>query len=143
MSAETDIRKVLHDRVIAVSKKDAARAVSYFDDEIVAFDLAPPLAVRGAEAMDPAKLQEWFDTWEGPINLTFDQLDVRTAGDLAVAYGFVHMTGRRTDHSNTDVWYRMSAILIRRADSWKIVHDHQSFPTKMDGSGKSASDLKP
>jgi ketosteroid isomerase-like protein len=75
--------------------------------------------------------------------MTFDQLDTRVSGDLAVGFGFLHMSGRRTDGSVTDVWARLTVGLERRSGEWRIVHEHQSFPTRMDGSGKSATDLKP
>lgn len=143
MSDETAIRKRLNDRASAIGDKDAQAGLRYYGEDVVNFDLAPPLAQRGREAMDPAELQGWFDTWDGPIGLEFDQLEVRATGDLAFAFGFLHMTGKRTDGSDTDIWARFTACLERRASEWMIVHEHQSFPTRMDGSGKSASDLRP
>jgi ketosteroid isomerase-like protein len=117
--------------------------VGFYSDDVVNFDLAPPLAYRGPEATDPAELQGWFDSWDGPIGLAFDQLTIRVDGGLAVAFGLLHMTGLRTDGSETDVWVRFTASLERSSGRWKITHEHQSFPTRMDGSGMSASDLKP
>ena len=143
MSDETAIRKRLEERALVIGARDARAALRYYSDDVVNFDLAPPLAQRGREATDPAELQGWFDTWDGPIGLEFDQLDVRAAGDLAFAFGLLHMTGKRTDGSDTDIWARFTACLERRSGAWMIVHEHQSFPTMMDGSGKSASDLRP
>jgi ketosteroid isomerase-like protein len=143
MSNETAIRTRLEERARVIGDRNAEAALSYYSDDVVNFDLAPPLAQRGREATDPTELQGWFDTWEGPIGLEFDQLDIRATGDLAFAFGFLHMTGKRTDGSETDIWARFTACLERRSGEWMIVHEHQSFPTRMDGSGKSASDLQP
>ena len=143
MSDEIAIRERLEERARAIGNKDAKAAVGYYADEVVNFDLAPPLAHRGREATDPAALQGWFDTWDGPITLEFSQLKVRATGDLGVAFGFLHMAGKRTDGFNTDIWARFTACLERQSGEWMIVHEHQSFPTMMDGSGKSASDLRP
>jgi ketosteroid isomerase-like protein len=143
MSDEVEIQKLLDERARTLSDKNAEAAVGYYSSDVVNFDLAPPLAYRGREATDPTELQGWFDTWDGPIGLAFDQLEIRIADNLAFAFGFLHMTGRRTDGSDTDVWARITVGLERRSGSWKIVHEHQSFPTRMDGSGKSASDLRP
>ena len=143
LSDETAIRTQFEERARALYNKDAKAAVRHYADDIVNFDLAPPLAQRGREATDPAVLQGWFDSWDWPIGMAFEQVQVRVAGDLAFAFGFLHMTGGRTDGSLTDVWARFTVCLERRGDEWKIVHEHQSFPTKMDGSEKSASDLKP
>jgi ketosteroid isomerase-like protein len=143
MSHETAIRERLEERARIIGNKDASAAVGYYAAQIVNFDLAPPLAQRAREATDPAELQAWFDTWDGRIELAFDQLEVRATGDLGWAFGFLRMTGKRTDGSITDIWARFTACLERQAGEWMIVHEHQSFPTMMDGSGKSASDLRP
>jgi hypothetical protein len=64
--------------------------------------------------------------WDGPIGVALDQLTIRTVADLAYAYGFLHLTGRRTDGSDTDVWARITVCLERRMTKWMIVHEHQS-----------------
>ena len=143
MSDEIAIRERLEERARVIGNKDAKAAVGYYAGEVVNFDLAPPLAHRGREATEPAALQGWFDTWDGPITLEFSQLEVRATGGLGVAFGFLHMSGKRTDGSNTDIWARFTACLEHQAGEWMIVHAHPSFPTMMDGSGKSASDLRP
>jgi ketosteroid isomerase-like protein len=143
MSDETAIRALLEKRAAVIGNKDARAAVGFYSDDIVNFDLAPPLAQCGVAATDPAELQGWFDTWDGSITLEFQQLKVRVAGDLGLAFGFLHMMGKRSDGSHTDIWARFTVGLERRSGQWMIVHEHQSFPTMMDGSGKSASDLRP
>jgi ketosteroid isomerase-like protein len=65
MSDEIAIRERLEERARVIGNKDAKAAAGYYADEVVNFDLAPPLAHRGREATDPAALQGWFDTWDG------------------------------------------------------------------------------
>jgi ketosteroid isomerase-like protein len=143
MSDDAAIRELLAQRARAIQDKDAVQALRWYAPNIVNFDLAPPLAQRGHEATDPSVLQSWFDTWNGPIGIAFDPFEVRTAGDLALTFGFLHLTGKRTDGSYTDIWARFTIGLERHGGAWRIMHEHQSFPTLMDGSEKSASDLKP
>ena len=143
MSDEAEVRELLGARAERIRRRDAGGAVSFYAEDVVHFDLAPPLAYRGREATDPAELQAWFDTWNGPVGLSFRDLEVRVGGDVALTYGLLHMTGLRTDGSHTDVWVRITVGLERRAGRWSIVHEHQSFPTRMDGSGLSADDLAP
>jgi PhnB protein len=143
MSDDVAILEVLNQRAQAIHRKDAAAAVGFYGDDVVNFDLAPPLAYRGKAATDPSELQSWFDTWTSPIEVSFAQMEVKCSGDLAFAYGLMHMTGERTGGTRTDNWVRSTFGLQRQGGIWKIVHEHQSFPTKMDGSGLSASDLTP
>lgn len=143
LSVEAEIRNLLEARALCIRDKDAEAALRFYAEDVVNFDLAPPLAFRGREATNPAELRGWFQTWDGSIGLALDQLEIRASGNLAFAYGLLHMTGRRTDRSETDVWARFTVGLERRSGEWMIVHEHQSFPTRMDGSGMSASDLQP
>ena len=143
MSDAEMVRKLLKEHAVSTGDKNTQAALSAYAPDVVTFDIDPPLAHRGGDSTDPAKWQSWFDTWDGPIAVELDQLDVRTYGDLACAYGFIHMVGERTDGSYTDMWARVTTCLERRAGAWMIVHEHQSFPTMMDGSGKAASGLKP
>lgn len=103
MSEEAEIRALIEERANAIRNKDAIAAVVFYSDDVVNFDLAPPLAFRGDEATDPRELQVWFDSWAGPIGLSFDQLIIRFSGDVAFAHGLLHMTGLRTDSTETDV----------------------------------------
>ena len=69
MSDEAEIRNLLEARARCIHDKDAEGALRFYADDIVNFDLAPPLAYRGADALNPAGLREWFDTWDGPIGM--------------------------------------------------------------------------
>lgn len=143
MSSKAEIRSLLEIRAGHIHDKNAEGALEYYGEDVVNFDLAPPLAYRGSEAINPAGLREWFDSWNGPIGLTFDQLEIRVTNDLGFAFGFMHLVGKRTDGSETNVWARITVGLERRSGGWKIIHEHQSFPTMMDGTEKSATHLQP
>lgn len=92
MFDEVAILEILNDRAQAIRRKDATAAIGFYGDDVVNFDLAPPLAYRGKEVTDPAELQSWFDTWTSPIEMSFAQMKVLCTGDLALAYGLMHMT---------------------------------------------------
>jgi ketosteroid isomerase-like protein len=111
--------------------------------DTVIFDLAPPLRLKGSDALDPKALEDWFATWTGPIGLEHRDLDVTVAGDLAFAHGLLHLTGSRTSGEQTDVWVRQTFCLRRVNGAWRIVHEHASVPFYMDGSYRAAVDLKP
>ncbi|WP_353042277.1 nuclear transport factor 2 family protein [Mesorhizobium sp. M1423] len=53
------------------------------------------------------------------------------------------MTGIKTDGTKVDSWSRRTIVLRRIAGSWKIIHEHASFPMAMDGSGRAVTDLLP
>lgn len=53
------------------------------------------------------------------------------------------MRGIKKDGGPVDSWNRRTVVLKRSDHGWKIVHDHNSYPMKMDGSGLAATDLTP
>jgi len=75
------IRSILGDRTNAMFGKVPDLALAAFAADVVSYDLAPPLQYVGT---DKARLQAWFDTWDGPIGTAFGELEVEVSGDLAV-----------------------------------------------------------
>lgn len=143
MSTEEEIKVVLEGRRLAVARKDASASVRSYSDDMVLFDLAPPLAQPRSDARDPTRAERWFDTWDGPIETELRDLVVKANGDVAFAFALLHMSGKRSDASEGDFWSRTTICLERRDGEWQIVHEHNSFPMLMDGSGKAATDLRP
>jgi PhnB protein len=115
-------------------------AVKHLADDLVSYDLDPPLQHIGLRR---ESMLEWFDTWDGPIALAMADLTVEIGGDVAFAHGLAHMTGTKKDGAAVDLWMRCTAGLRRSGGAWKITHQHASVPFYMDGSFKAAVDLKP
>ncbi|ESZ87617.1 MAG: glyoxalase [Blastomonas sp. CACIA14H2] len=143
MTAEDEIRRMLDHRRAAISAKAADASIEHYAQDVILFDLAPPLAQSSSDAKDPAQAQQWFDTWDGAIATEITDLVVKAEGDTAFAFGLLHMSGNRTDSSQSEFWFRTTVCLERRNGQWRIVHEHNSFPMLMDGSGKAATDLQP
>ncbi|QQP91816.1 nuclear transport factor 2 family protein [Skermanella sp. TT6] len=137
------IRTVLRDRAGAIRAKDAGGALAAFAADAVTFDLAPPLAKAGPDALDWSDLEDWFATWRGPIGYELADFSVAVDGDHACCHGFVRISGTKTDGEEVSVWARQTLFLRRFTPSWLIVHEHTSVPFHMDGSYRAAVDLKP
>ena len=137
---EAGIRRILEDRRNALRAKDAEAFVAHDAPDILSYDLAPPLATRGA---DLVAIRSWLGTWDGPIELDFRDLKIDVADSLAVSTGLSHMRGTKTDGSRVDLWVR-ATMAYRKVDGrWSVVHEHVSVPFRMDGSERAALDLKP
>jgi len=149
MTTETEttvleqIRALLNDRAAAITAKDARRAVAHYASEAVSFGLAPPLRFAGDEVHDPAGLESWFQTWDGPIGYDIGEPVIEAGSDVAFCHGLTHMTGTKTDGTQVDLWFRSTVGLRRTAADWQITHEHDSTPFYMDGSGRAATDLRP
>jgi len=100
---EAQIRNVLADRTYALFGKNADLAVKHLANDVVSFDLAPPLQLAGTDARDKTSIQQWFDTWQGPISWANHDLTIEIGCDIAFAHALGHLTGTKTDGTAADV----------------------------------------
>jgi ketosteroid isomerase-like protein len=140
---ETEIRALIGERAAAMRDKDAARAVATLAAEIVAFELAPPLALASEQARDEAALASWLGAWDGPLGIEVRDLHIAASGDVGWSRSLNRLHGRLKDGRDVDMWIR-STLGFRKIDgAWQIAHGHSSVPFLMDGSYRAALDLKP
>jgi ketosteroid isomerase-like protein len=137
------ITELLDAFAAALRAKDARAAIACYAEDVVAYDLAPPLRLESAAMHDPAYVQQWFDTWASPIVSDGRDVEIAVGGDVAYAYGLRHMTGTKRDGEQVDLWFRATAAFRRERGQWKITHVHNSVPFAMDGSHRALLDLKP
>ena len=139
-SDKEDISALLDTVVKAVHDKDAGAVVAQFDPDAVIFDLAPPLSHR----VDQQGWQDWFNTWEGPVERKSQDLNFTVMGDLAVVHGLYHESAISRDGGQPAEWWMRTTVALRRdTGRWKIIHEHTSVPYYMDGSLRAATDLRP
>ena len=140
---QTAILELLRSRERAVHSGDAEAAIADVMAGAAIYDLPPPLAYNhdAGEAVDG--LNGWFSTWNGPVSAELHNPEVQISGDLAAVWGLSRMRGDKKGQGPTDIWFRTSVILRRTRTGWEIIHEHNSVPLKMDGSGAAAVDLKP
>jgi ketosteroid isomerase-like protein len=82
---------------------------------------------------DPAALEQWFSTWDGPISSVGKDMHIRAGDDVAYAFALRHMTGRKNSGDIVDLWFRATATMVKENGDWKITHIHNSVPFAMDG----------
>lgn len=142
---EQEILTLLREQEAAVGRGDAAGAIAALADDVVCYDLPPPLEYRGDAARDEEGLDRWFATWEDGVAVELADPVVLVERDLAVVFGLTRMRGKKKDGGAgpVDAWNRRTVVLRRREGRWRIVHEHQSYPMRMDGSDKVALDLHP
>jgi len=141
-SDEAAIRALVARWTSALRAKDIGALMACYTPDILVYDLAPPLLLRGADAYRESWAQ-WFETFRGPVGLEVRDLEIRTSGDLAFGTSLNRIGGSRTNGEETDVWARATAGYRKIDGRWLVAHEHVSVPFYMDGSLKAAVDLKP
>jgi ketosteroid isomerase-like protein len=138
-----DILALLRAQEDAVARGDAAGVVAPLSSNLVTYDLPPPLEYRGARGPYAEGLEQWFATWNGPVTVKLADPTVVVEGDLAVVFGLSRMRGYKKEGGPFDGWNRRTIVLSRTEGTWRIIHEHSSYPLEMDGSGRAATNLQP
>ena len=136
------IRQLLNDWKVAFEAKDVDRVMAYYppNDEIVTYDLMPPLEFAGQDSYR----QSWiafFGAIEGQPKLEHKDVQVKCSSDVGFAYGMTRIAGRMGGH-DVDMWIRDTKCLRKIDGQWLFVHDHLSVPMDF-ASGKACTELKP
>lgn len=140
--SETDIRALIEDRIAAIRGKDAERAIAALSDDIVAFELAPPLAVQADKARDADAFGKWLAGFSA-IDVEVRDLKIEVDGNIGFAHALHHLVATRSDGRSVAMWMR-STLGVRREDGgWKIAHAHTSVPFTMDNGFRAAVNLQP
>ena len=87
MDEESAVRALLDRYTAAIKGKDASATIACYADDIVAYDLAPPLAMGPKTVRDPQEIQQWFDTWATPIDTSSRDLKIIVTGGDGDGYG--------------------------------------------------------
>jgi PhnB protein len=138
-TVETELREVIEGWADALREKDATGVLSHQTEDFVQFALAPPLR---AEALDRQGLEDWFSSWEGPIDYEIRDQTITTADDVAFSSSLNRMRATSTDGEQTDLWFRQTLCFCKVSGTWKLAHEHDSVPFDMED-GRAAIDLKP
>ena len=126
-AAEQELRDLVAERVAAVHAKDAGTLAAHPADDVITFDVLPPLNSRGKEVV-VEHMQAWFDGYPGDIGYEVSQLEVAADGDLGFCSFLYHVNGTLTSGDEVDMWVRATLCCRRIDGNWRIVHDHESVP---------------
>ncbi|MBO6636940.1 MAG: SgcJ/EcaC family oxidoreductase [Roseitalea sp.] len=119
--------------------KDVDAIVGCYAPDAVIYSLAPPLR----DAIDRDGIAAWLETWDGPIRIDAQDVELVVGGDIACTTALNRMRGTKTNGTKEDIWFRTTMCFQKIDGAWRIAHDHSSVPFYMDGSLKAAVDLKP
>jgi ketosteroid isomerase-like protein len=91
-SAEQELRQLVEERVAAVGAKDPAPLANRQHPELIAFNVVPPLQLRGKAAV-AEQTQAWFDAYASDIGYEVRELHLTAEGDVGFCSFLYHVSG--------------------------------------------------
>jgi uncharacterized protein (TIGR02246 family) len=140
-SSDDELRALFEERARAMGAKDIERVMALYAPDVVYFDLVPPLAYTGADALR-ARFLDWFPRWRGPIGQQIHQLAAGADDRIATAHMLVRAHGTLQDGRAVDYFVRVTNSCARSDGGWLITHEHVSLPVDM-STGRARMDLTP
>ena len=141
-SPERDrVRQLVLDRAQAVLDRDIEGATAANAEDIVTFDVLPPLRNAGAGGVR-GRTARWFGGYTQGPGYEVRDLEVVAGDEVAFAYYLYRVSGTLSDGGKVGMWVRATLGLQKRAGEWAIVHEHDSVPFDPE-SGRALIDLEP
>src|SRR5215469_15937591 len=140
-AAAKEIRSWLDRWTKAFTKQDVDSIMALYADDIIAYDVVPPLQYVGKDAYR-GDYQQFLSQYEGNLRVEVRDLHVGATGDLGYAAGLELISGTLKNGKKSDVWLRFTSLFRKSDGRWLDFQDHVSVPADIE-SGKAMLDLKP
>ena len=138
---EAAIQELLDDGIRSLHDKNIEGVMSMYAQEVVSFDIVPPLRYIGADAFRKV-WEETFSLFQGPIDYEMHDLSITVGDDMAFAHSLNRIRGTMNTGQKTALWLRWTACFRKINGKWLIVHHQNSVPVDLEH-GKAVLDLKP
>ena len=125
----------------AVSAKDVDRVMELYTDDVVTYDVVPPLQYVGKVAYR-GDYQQFFSQYESDLNVETRDLRVGASGEFGYATGLQIISGMLKHGQKSGIWIRFTSLYRKVNGKWLDFHDHVSVPADIE-SGKAMLELKP
>jgi uncharacterized protein (TIGR02246 family) len=120
-ASATDIRELIETWARSVRDKDIDGILAHHTDDILMFDVPPPVQWKGKDAYK--KTWELFFEYSSGGEGSFDVHELKvTAGDnVAFAHALLDIAGSAA---------RLTLGLRKVGGEWLIAHEHHSYPSE-------------
>jgi uncharacterized protein (TIGR02246 family) len=126
---EADIRRLVEDWASAIRAKSIEGVLARHTDDILMFDVPPPVAVRGIAAYRETWPPFFAALTQG--DAAFDIVELRVTAGETVAFATALLRCGSTEELGKNPSARLRLTLgLRKVDgAWHIAHEHHSFPS--------------
>jgi len=124
---EAAIRELIENWAKAVRAKDLDGILANHSQEILMFDVPPPLQSKGIEAYK--KTWDLFFSWARDFGVfDIDEMTITAGDDVAFVTAVMHCAGAEPNQGRVDLQLRLTVGLRKIDGQWIIKHEHHSIP---------------
>lgn len=123
-SAERQIRALIEAWAEAARRHDLPAILAHHEQDIVMFDLPPPLQSKGMEEYK-ATWDLFFKAHKPGRPFDIQELAITAGEDVAFAFAILRCG---TDAEPEGFPFRLTVGLRKIDGAWRVVHEHHSIP---------------
>jgi ketosteroid isomerase-like protein len=138
---KANIRKLIGNHIKSIQNKELEEVMSIYSEDIVSFDIDPPLWYQGINA----KRNAWknvFAMYQRAIGYVIHNLNITLTNDVAFSRSLNHVSGKLNNGQQSDFWVRWTACFQKLNGNWLITHEQVSVPVDLKN-GMALLNLKP
>jgi uncharacterized protein (TIGR02246 family) len=139
-AARKEIQAWLDRWTKAFTQMDVDSILALYTDDVVAYDVVPPLQYVG-KAEYRIDYEQFFSRYDS-LHVEVRDLHIGTSGDLAYASGLELISGTLRNSQKCNVWLRFTSLFRKSDGRWLDFHDHVSLPADI-ASGRAMLDMQP
>ncbi|HET7850305.1 MAG TPA: nuclear transport factor 2 family protein [Pseudolabrys sp.] len=125
-TAERQVRTLIENWADAVRRHDLPAILAHHAQDIVMFDVPPPLQSRGMDAY--RKTWDLFFKFHKPSQaFDIEQLEITAGDDVAFAAAIMRCAGTSAPEG---LAFRLTIGLRKIDGDWRITHEHHSVPAE-------------
>ena len=121
------LRRRIDEIAQAIRDKNVERLLAFYAPYVTAFDLRPPLDVRGASAYRK-NFEQWFASFEGKLEFDLHNLRIVAGEGVAFCHYLALVSGARPGGRKSGYWVRGTTCFERCEGEWLVSHEHISMP---------------
>lgn len=123
--SENAIRRLSEEWAEAVEARDVNAILANYAEDVVVFDVPPPLRVTGREAYRE-HWEDWLKTFKGAIKCEFKDMQITAGEDVAFLSTLTRVGEKEIPESGT--WVRVTVGYRKTDGKWTATHEHVSIP---------------
>ena len=123
--SEKEIQKLSENWAAAVEKKDVDAILAAYSDDVVVFDVPPPLQVKGLDACRK-HWEDWLKNFKGAIKCEFKDTQITAGEDVAFLTTLTRIEEKDAPESGS--WVRVTVGYRKTNGKWLATHEHASIP---------------
>lgn len=137
-----EVHQTLEKFAGAIREGDINHIMSFYSDDVIAYDMMPPLEFSGKDKYQKLWQEYFANYFKFPIHFDYEKQKITIEGDVAFTHALIHMSGEpKNEDKKMDMWIRNTTCFKKVGDKWLITHEHNSIP--LDNDMKGLANLHP